>query len=178
MMEREIIHGSLNEVTRRLWEGSLSYRVLGVDSIPPLILSQSSRGATVDISGAWHGSVLVQTTPALALDVACVMFDQERSSLLGSHSIPPKERPTDAMIADCLKEIANITAGNLKTALPEPCTLSIPSHCSFEIWDTTRSLGAVFTELSFKCENCPLEDGYFRISLIKHAHKFGSCVET
>ncbi len=160
-MEREIVQGSLNEVTQRLWEGSLTYCVQPIDAIPSSILALNCQGASVIISGAWQGSVLLQMTPALAFDVACVMFDCERPCST------PESRPSVAMINDCLKELANITAGNLKTALPEPCSLAIPAPHSFKDWNEIQCFGLVFTQLSFKCEKSPLDDAYFRISLIK-----------
>ncbi len=59
----------------------------------------------------------MQAHAELAKQVARVMF-----------SMDSDEEPLDAQVEDCIKELANITAGNLKTALPEPCVLSTPDY--------------------------------------------------
>jgi len=169
-MELEIVEESVSEVTRRLWERSLNYRVEIVPSIPDEIRSLPCRGAAVEIAGAWEGLALLQTTPQLAIDVACLMFDLPRL-----HSSSPERPashqklhlPTLEMVQDCLKELTNITAGNLKTALPEPCSLAIPKPLEFLHWDDFSFEGFILTQIAFLCEDFAPDATYFRISLIK-----------
>ncbi len=149
-MEQEIVEHSLRDVTTRLWEGSLGLpfqRVVG-DAQPSVTTLR--RGAEVRIDGAWAGRVYLQMTDALAERVARQMFSMT------------EEKPNEEQIEDCLKELTNITAGNLKTALPEPCTLSIPTPRTFAMGEIGSDEGRLLMTLSFLCGSEP-----FRLVLLK-----------
>jgi len=68
----------------------------------------------VSISGAWSGHLLLGFEVSAANEVARAMFG------LGS-----QEASQDEM-TDAVGELANIIAGNVKSMLPEPSTLSLP----------------------------------------------------
>lgn len=68
----------------------------------------------VQIAGAWDGAVAVQCSERLARRAAERMFglDPEAVAL--------------AELQDALGELTNMTGGNIKALLPEPCTLGLP----------------------------------------------------
>jgi hypothetical protein len=178
MMELAIVEESISDVTRRLWEGMLHCVLQSVDSIPSALAATHSRSATVRISGAWNGAVLVQMSPTLARLVGEIMFD--RAAHLYSELNEPQVPLEDDLIDDCLREVTNITAGNLKCALPEPCLLDIPVTGGHDTWEQTLRGKRVLCQLSLRCMH-PMSQGssalgaqgrddadcYFRVSLIK-----------
>ncbi|GAA3290004.1 MULTISPECIES: chemotaxis protein CheX [Dactylosporangium] len=70
--------------------------------------------ASVSVTGAWRGHVLVSCSEAAAKHVA--------AALLGIEF----EEVAEEDVADALGELANIIGGNVKSLLPEPCALSLP----------------------------------------------------
>lgn len=71
--------------------------------------------AEIEIAGSWNGVIVLHATSDFAELLAKRMFD------LGEECAATADQ-----IGDCMREATNITAGNLKTVLPEPCSLSIP----------------------------------------------------
>lgn len=69
----------------------------------------------VTISGTWNGSVLLSCSERLARAVAVGMFD-----------MPDDELSVDE-ISDALGELTNVVGGGIKSQLPEPTTLSVPT---------------------------------------------------
>jgi chemotaxis protein CheX len=66
------------------------------------------------ITGAWRGMVTLDCDPRLARHAAAAMF-----------GVPPETTSTE-QVEDALGELANMTSGNFKSLLPEPCSLSPP----------------------------------------------------
>jgi chemotaxis protein CheX len=102
----------LAAIASDVWEAF----VLGDVEVRPAPLAESGpvTCASVCLSGAWVGVVMVQSGPEAA--------DLLSSTLLG---LEPGEA-VEADIADTLGEIANVIGGNLKSALPGPTLLSLP----------------------------------------------------
>lgn len=68
--------------------------------------------ATVGVTGAWEGGVLLELDELPARHVASRMLD-----------LPVAD---EADVADAVGELANIVGGNVKSMMPEPSTLSLP----------------------------------------------------
>ena len=71
--------------------------------------------ATVHISGTWNGSVILSCSRALVRRAAAAMFEIGEDDL------------EDGEVADAFGELVNIIGGNLKSLLPEPSQLSLPT---------------------------------------------------
>lgn len=98
----------------------------------------------VEISGAWTGAVLLNGSRQLAKAAAAVIFAHEPGG-------GPEQDSLDAMY-----ELTNIIGGNIKSLLPEPCQLSIPSVEAVTDEHLTI-LGMVrMSELLFDCQDQPL----------------------
>jgi hypothetical protein len=98
----EVVWGSMLELEVRpcpLWAGAIEDERLV---------------AHVDIRGAWNGRVELGCPPALLREVAGAVF-----------CIAPEEAGR-AQVREALAELVNMTAGNLKALLPEPCELGLP----------------------------------------------------
>jgi chemotaxis protein CheX len=69
----------------------------------------------VHIAGEWTGAVMVQTTGELATFAACRIFALEEDEV----------QKNDCQ--DTMAEIANMIGGNIKSLVPGPSVLSLPT---------------------------------------------------
>lgn len=69
----------------------------------------------VHVSGAWKGSIFLQVPAELAAHAAEQMFMADPGSL------------SDEEVCDGLGELTNMVGGNIKSLLPGPSVLSLPS---------------------------------------------------
>ncbi len=72
--------------------------------------------AVVAISGAWQGVVTVELEESLARLLTARML-----------AIPEGEEIGDSDIADAVGELVNMIGGNVKSLMPGPSSLSLPS---------------------------------------------------
>jgi len=105
----------LEVITREVWSSFL-------DGDPAGLVVQDSDGATDDkvtgcvhLSGAYIGAIMLQCSPPAARDAAAALF-----------SVSPDD-VTQAEVVDAMGEIANMVGGNVKSMLPGPSMLSLPS---------------------------------------------------
>jgi chemotaxis protein CheX len=133
---------AIHQIVSSVWTS-----MLGLD-VQPIATSDTPRteGAlvgTVRISGAWEGEVRLRCSSGLAHRVAGIMF-----------AIDPTATTT-AQAEDALGELANMTGGNLKALLPEPCQLSIPNVAA--AGDSTAVGSRLLSAVSFECQGEPLQ---------------------
>ena len=148
MFERRLIERLLRDVTQQLWGGMLDLDVVEACPLPRDRAERlSEMKGSVLISGAWQGEVSMQMSTALGERLARAMF-----------CLPTDEQPDPAMVHDCLREVVNITAGNLKTTFPEPSILAIPTVSTS---DCQSALTPV-VQLDFACVDEP-----FRVTVGK-----------
>jgi chemotaxis protein CheX len=69
----------------------------------------------IQISGGWQGAVLLQTTDGFARNVASRMLCIDLEDLTG------------ADIEDAMAELTNMIGGNIKSQVPGPSYLSLPT---------------------------------------------------
>ncbi|MGC3968843.1 MAG: chemotaxis protein CheX [Pirellulales bacterium] len=74
--------------------------------------------ATVQIAGAWTGSVIVRLTPEFSTYAAATMFKIDACEVTSDDA------------KETAGELANIVGGNLKSTLPSPSFLSLPTIVS------------------------------------------------
>jgi len=98
----------------------------------------------IAIDGAWRGSVTLSCPQGLAQLVARVIFGLDEEGV---------REPTVAQMGDALAELTNMTGGNLKALLPEPCVLSLPRITTPE--EASRRPGAMIAEATFECSGEP-----------------------
>ncbi|GAA0742810.1 chemotaxis protein CheX [Dactylosporangium roseum] len=104
----------LQVIAEQVWS---SY--LDLDGASPLVPTPAEKHvadvtASVSVTGAWRGHVLVSCSDAAARNVAAALLGIEFDEV------------TEEDVADALGELANIIGGNVKSLLPEPCALSLP----------------------------------------------------
>ncbi|MEM6732253.1 MAG: chemotaxis protein CheX [Myxococcota bacterium] len=109
----DLTEDDIRELVREIWATVLNRNAEDLVEHPSF--DGERYHCEVRIDGAWRGAVWLSAPQALALRSAAEMF-----------SLPEEELTPDD-IRDALGELANMVGGNLKSTLPEPCSLSIPS---------------------------------------------------
>ena len=140
------------EITREVWQS-----FLGID-LEPFLADEAdlpptgaSMSGVVGISGAWTGSVAVECALEHARAAAEAMFAADAESLA------PEE------VADAWGELTNMVGGNIKSLLPAPSKLSLPSVAEGLSY-TVRVPGAVLVdEVTLVCEAGPLHVSVWKV---------------
>lgn len=103
----------IRAITESVWGAVLSLEVVPA---PPTAAADEHDGliGSVGIRGAWNGTVLVRCPTELARRVAGIMFDVAPAAA------------TAGQVEDAVCEVTNMTGGNVKSLLPEPCRLELP----------------------------------------------------
>jgi hypothetical protein len=100
--------------------------------------------ASVAIRGAWSGTVELACPPALVREAAAVVF-----------GIAPEEA-SGAQLREAIAELTNMTAGNLKALLPEPCELGLPAVADEDgAAEGSPGDAGTVTEAGFSCQGHP-----------------------
>ena len=146
--EAEIIH-----YTEDIWKSILDLDVKKSDDAFCQLGGESILAGCVQITGSWEGAVALDCPVELAKKVASIMFQLR------------EDETTTDLVEDGLGELTNMTGGNIKSLLPEPCYLSLPA-----VTMTQHGLRIPGSEListvTFKCW------GYnFRVSVLKKVDK-------
>lgn len=102
------------ELTRAVWSSFLSLDLDQVDAAATSLEGPRVTGV-VFVAGAWGGGVVLECERAHACVAAEAMFEAEPDSL------------SVAELADAFGELTNMVGGSIKSLLPAPSALSIPS---------------------------------------------------
>ena len=113
-MPDESLRASVAQVVETIWTSTLALPAQPSGAPPAARPDQRTFAGIVQITGAWDGAVAVQCGEGLARQAAITML-----------GLAPSEVAL-ADIQDTLGELANMTGGNLKALLPEPCVLGLP----------------------------------------------------
>jgi chemotaxis protein CheX len=92
-------------------------RPLVVDGEPEPGAGTADVVATVAISGAWDGRVLLSFSPFAAKYAAAALLGIDAAT----------EEVGDDEVVDAVGELANIIGGSVKALMPQPTALSLPA---------------------------------------------------
>jgi len=106
--------------------------------------SQERITGCVQISGAWRGAVMLQTTEKLVRHAASEMLS------IKGHEV------TAADMEDTLAEITNMIGGNIKSQVPSPSYLSLPSVTTGQDFNFRLNGAEVVSEVPMNSHNQPL----------------------
>ena len=104
----------LEVITREVWTSFLDGDPSGLVATSGDMPADKITGC-VHLSGAYTGSIMLQCSPPAARDAAAALFSMAPGSV------------TQTEVVDALGEIANMVGGNVKSMLPGPSALSLPS---------------------------------------------------
>ena len=138
------------QITENVWNSILGLKIGRREC--PLLEACEERSLTgyVQYTGAWHGAFLLDCSFSLARRIAAIMFRFETA------------QTSVEDICDALGEMANITGGNVKGLLPEPCRLALPVVVIDGSSSALHLLGSqIVTQINLECEQEP-----FRVTLL------------
>jgi CheY-specific phosphatase CheX len=145
----QFIEKEICDYTESIWKSILSLDVKSSQNGSADSENSFALVGCVQITGAWNGAVTMHYPMSLAKKVASIMFDL--------HGEPVENE----LIQDALGEMTNMTGGNIKSLLPEPCFLSLPAVAVTD--SAMRVPGSkLVSKVTFQCngEN-------FQVSLLK-----------
>ncbi len=140
-MHQSVTEESIQKANAQFWEQMLAMQ------LDPIQLEGGAAPVTrcigtghvvgcCSLSGVWSGRIEVRLSRGLALTATAAMLMQ------------PVDQVGDGDTLDAAKEIANMIAGTLKSALPRPCSMSVPSadiaHDDFCVLPRTEDSVTVF----------------------------------
>jgi chemotaxis protein CheX len=137
---------ALLETVRNIWTVILGLDVqedVESDSALAKLNAVPTLTGCVQLTGAWDGSVLLYCTAELARRAAAVMFGME-----------PAEMSSEE-IEDALGELANMTGGNVKALLPQPCEMSLPAVVEGIDYRVVVPGSKVLSNILLDCEGEP-----------------------
>ena len=108
----------LDRITSEIWAAMLGLSLDAHHAHEAFAADQRVVTGVVQIAGDFEGAVSLQLPETLAHRAAAVMFAMDA------------EEVGDAEVADTVGELANMTGGNVKSAIGGNCTLSLPSVTS------------------------------------------------
>jgi len=132
------------QLTESIWISVLGLEVRRATGTPELPQERTLIGC-VQITGAWEGAVTLHCAAGLARQAAGVMF-----------GIDPESTSVEE-VQDALAELANMTGGNLKTLLPEPCHLSFPTVVEGSNYTLRIPGSRLVSQVAFECQGYPLQ---------------------
>ncbi len=142
-----ITEDALYQIIDDTWNSTLGFQVERRPGLKPDVAG--AMNVRVKIAGAWEGEVRLRCPVGLARLIAAATFQAEAESA------------NQDEILDALSELVHIIGGNLKTLLPPPVTLSLPSLC-----DPAKG-GAEFPSRQLVCELTLQSRGYpFAVALM------------
>jgi chemotaxis protein CheX len=110
----------LSEIVEQVWSSYLDPEGIS-PLLPPLPgelddVAGAARDvcASVSITGAWHGHVVVACSATTGKHAAAALLAMDAGEV------------TDDDVVDALGELANIVGGNVKSTLPSQCAVSLP----------------------------------------------------
>jgi CheY-specific phosphatase CheX len=98
----------------QFWEQMLAMSLEPLASGDEFCLGVRHITSWVSLSGVWSGSIEVRLAERLAYEATAAMMAM------------PVDGVGEADALDASKEIANMIAGTLKSALPRPCSMTVP----------------------------------------------------
>jgi len=113
-MHSAVTESSIERANAQFWEQMLAMQLDPVGATGQRSIGTNHVLGSCDLSGSWNGRIEVRLSKGLAISATAAMLMQ-----------PPKTvQPADTL--DAIKEIANMIAGTLKSALPRPCVMTVP----------------------------------------------------
>lgn len=119
-MHAAITDASIERANALFWGQMLAMELnpivgaAGGDSMARCIGEEHIVGSC-DLSGVWNGRIEIRLSRGLAKHATAVMLMRNEDAV----------EIADAL--DAAKEIANMIAGTIKSALPRPCVMTVPS---------------------------------------------------
>jgi CheY-specific phosphatase CheX len=122
-MQVRVTEENIQRANAQFWEQMLAMQLEPIDLMEisaeePVLarcIGPEHVMGSCDLAGVWVGRIEVRLSSGLARRATSAMLMQPEESV----------QPEDTL--DATKEIANMIAGTIKSALPRPCTMTVPT---------------------------------------------------
>jgi chemotaxis protein CheX len=115
MFTAEVLETEICRITDGVFTTMLGIPVEHYPAEEPASLGALKMTGVVTVTGAWSGAITVTCSAEFAKTIACVMFGTDPNAT------------AEADVRDAMGEMANMIGGNLKSLIPPPAALSLPS---------------------------------------------------
>jgi len=99
-----------------------------------------SMAACIQITGGWNGAIVLDCPASVARHAAAIMFQTQPAQV------------SMADIQDAIGELANIVGGHVKSLLPQPCHLSLPTVIEGGDYSTRVPGSRLVSRVGFVCD--------------------------
>ncbi|MDQ1709722.1 MAG: chemotaxis protein CheX [Frankiaceae bacterium] len=141
MLSKHQIH----EICQEIWESLLGMDLeMSEEAGDPFADCKRTFTGFVNIGGAWQGTVL--------LEVSDTLSHRFGGQMLGI----PADEVTSQDVGDSLGELTNMVGGNIKSLLPSPSNLSIPSVAEGSDYSISAPGTDLLAQLTLRCEGEPM----------------------
>jgi CheY-specific phosphatase CheX len=113
-MQAQLDEQSVISANAQFWEQMLAFKLEPVPMAEVFCVGTRHLLGSVELSGMWKGRIEVRIDEGLALSATAAMLMQPIGTVVQADTL------------DATKEIANMIAGVIKSALPRPCTMTVP----------------------------------------------------
>ena len=113
-MQTHLDEESLVRANAQFWEQMLGMQMETIPAAENFCVDAGHVLVSVDLSGEWNGRIEVRLAKELAQATTAAMLMQ------------PVETVAEADTLDATREVVNMIAGILKSALPQPCSMTVP----------------------------------------------------
>ncbi len=134
----QFLEEEIRQVAASVWDSVLGVGLVSLSGFPPT--AERVVSGCVQFTGAWEGAVTIECSTELARRAAAIMFGLKAGQVSAADT------------QDAIGELANMTGGNVKTLLPEPCRLSLPTVVEGTDFTTRMPGGELVTTVAFDCE--------------------------
>lgn len=142
MQVNHVTPDAIEQIVTTVWQEVLG---LPIEACRPAPTSTTpDLSVCVHIAGGWNGAVLLWPTQEFAVRAASVLF-----------AMSPTE-VCHADVQDSMAELGNIVAGNLKSLLPGPSLLSLPTVTHGDQHEIFVRRTRLIAEQAFSCQEQPL----------------------
>lgn len=132
----------ISQFVTDIWSTFLNMQVSPTDQPFKPIGKDNTLAGCVQITGEWQGTVTLYAPKDLGKKIAASMYAMEEPEI------------DDQMIQDVMGEITNMIAGNIKSLLPTPCSISLPSVAVTD-YDLHHPGSKPLTAVNFQCGDFP-----------------------
>lgn len=144
MQTTQINKEQVVELIESIWDSMLSIPISNADG-DCVIRDAAGFMACVQISGAWNGMVLLAPTEGFARRAASIML-----------AVSEEELQVVDML-DAIAELCNMIGGGIKSLLPGPSHLSLPTVMQGARYAIRIPNTQVMCQMQFRCESEMLE---------------------
>ena len=113
-MKAELDEGSIVKANAQFWEQMLAMKLEILPFSGKFCSGPGHMVGSVALDGVWKGRIEVRLGGGLAYEATAAMMMQALDTV------------GEADALDATKEIANMIAGTIKSALPRPCSMTVP----------------------------------------------------